>query len=78
MTIEQFKNNWQPQMDSYARFSFNLDLKELVQQIRAYAIDEFVNELKKYVVNKKRQGIEPYWYVAIREVAEQLKEQNIK
>lgn len=37
MTIEQFKNNWQPQMDGYARFSFNLDLKELVQQIRADA-----------------------------------------
>ena len=43
MTIEQFKNNWQPQLDMHARFSFNLDLKELKQQIRADAINELVD-----------------------------------
>ena len=43
---------------------------------RADAIDEFADELKKYVVNKRMQGIEPYWAVAVYEVSEQLKEQN--
>lgn len=50
--------------------------KEIYKQVRADAIDEFADALKDYIYHKKVQGIEPYWSVAIREVAEQLKENS--
>lgn len=75
MTIEQFKNNWQPPIDSCERACFNLDLKELVQQTRAEAIDEFANELCSgrhlLLSDGYNRGI-------IKATAMNLKEQNIK
>lgn len=47
MTIQKFKNNWQPKLDEYAQFNFNLDLKELEEQIRADTIEECIDKIKK-------------------------------
>lgn len=46
MTIETFKRNWEPDLDRYARFNFNLDLKELIEQIREDAIEECIKEIE--------------------------------
>lgn len=78
MTIEQFKYNWQPQMDGYARFSFNLDLKELVQQIKTDAEAEQQNMCESCIHKVSADDIKAIRNSAIDEFVKEFHEHLCK
>lgn len=58
MTTERFKNTWQPPIDSYAKFSFYLDLNELKQQIRKEAEQEHAKMCESCIHKVSKEDID--------------------
>lgn len=73
MTIERFKNTWQPPMDSYERVCFNLDLKELEQQIRTEVIDKCIDILYEVTPQTIDEKLDMVFINALQDLKEESK-----